>query len=373
MKTVNSFNVYQRYSKLGGIVTQTAVAAVFGVTLFAGANVAGAADWFPASVEVWTKPFDMDSPRRAVNYTPLAKAAQKRKICVSFPHVKDSYWLAVGFGVAQESKRLGIEMELFEAGGYGNLKTQIKQIRDCVANGAKGVVIGAISNVGLNDLIKEIRAKNIPVIDVINGVSSKEISAKSLVNFQEMGSKAGDYLVKRQGKKKTKVAWFPGPKGAAWVAAGEKGFTSAIKNSAVNIVVTKYGDTGALAQTKLINEVLDSNQDVDFLVGTAVTAEAAISVLRKRKLRDKIKVIAYYFTPGVYSGIRRQQILAAPTDSPVIQGRIAIDQVVRILEGKPYMKHVGPKISVVDKAALKNFDTASSMAPKGFRIIYTVK
>ncbi len=38
--------------------------------------------------------------------------------------------------------------------------------------------------------------KNIPVIDVINGISSPELSAKSLVSFGEMGAKAGEYLAK---------------------------------------------------------------------------------------------------------------------------------------------------------------------------------
>ena len=33
----------------------------------------------------------------------------------------------------------------------------------------------------------------------------------------------------------------------------------------------------------------------------------------------------------------------------VIQGRIAIDQATRLLEGKDLVKHVGPKIFVVDK------------------------
>ena len=55
--------------------------------------------------------------------------------------------------------------------------------------------------------------------------------------------------------------------------------------------------------------------------------------------------------------------MAAPTDSAVIQGRIAIDQAVRILEGKDYLKHVGPEIYVVDKSNIKSFDYASSLAP----------
>ena len=105
-------------------------------------------------------------------------SAKKWDICVSFPHMKDAYWMAVDYGVYAESKREAVKMTLVEAGGYTNLAKQISQIEDCVVNGAQAVVIGAISYDGLNNLVKEIRGKNIPVIDVINGMSSPDISAK---------------------------------------------------------------------------------------------------------------------------------------------------------------------------------------------------
>ena len=132
---------------------------------------ASAQDWYPYPVEVWNPPFDMASPRTTVDYVPLDKAEKAWDICVSFPHMKDAYWLAVDYGVVAESERLGVKMQLVEAGGYTNLNTQISQIEDCVARGAEAVVIGAISFDGMNNLVSEIRAKGIPVIDVINGIS----------------------------------------------------------------------------------------------------------------------------------------------------------------------------------------------------------
>src|SRR5262245_15035896 len=71
--------------------------------------------WYPFPVEVWDPPFNMDSPRTKVDYTPVEKAAQKWNICVSFPHMKDAYWIAVDYGVAEESKRQGVKMTLLEA------------------------------------------------------------------------------------------------------------------------------------------------------------------------------------------------------------------------------------------------------------------
>ena len=325
-------------------------------------------------VEVWDPPFDMASPRTTVDYEPLDQAEQKWDVCVSFPHMKDAYWMAVDYGVIDEAKRQGIALQLVEAGGYTNLNTQISQIEDCVSRGADAVIIGSISLDGLNNLVSEVRKKDIPVIDVINGISSPELSAKSLVSFGEMGAKAGEYLAKLHpaGGDAVKVAWFPGPPGAGWVEAGNQGFQEAVQGSAIEIVDTKYGDTGKEVQLKLVEDTLEAYPDINYIVGTAVTAEAATGLLRSRGLEEDIKVVSYYFTPGVDQGIRRGQILAAPTDSAVIQGRVSVDQAVRILEGKDYLKHVGPALYVIDESNIETFDRGSSLAPDDFRPTFTV-
>ena len=333
-----------------------------------------AEDWFPYGVEVWDPPFDMSSPRTDLDYQPLDSVSKPWEICVSFPHMKDAYWSAVNFGVVAEAQRLGVYMQLVEAGGYTNLNTQISQIEDCVSAGADAVIIGAISFDGLNNLVSEIRTKDVPVIDVINGMSSSELTAKSLVSFGEMGFKSGEYIASKHpsGSEPVKVAWFPGPPGAGWVEAGNTGFQEAVKSSAIEVVETKYGDTGKEVQLKLVEDTLEAHPDIDYIVGTAVTAEAAVGLLRARDLLDQIKIMSYYFTPGVYQGIQRGQILAAPTDSAVVQGRIAIDQAVRVLEGQDYQKHVGPKLYVIDESNVNSFDRNSSLAPDDFKPTFSV-
>jgi len=326
-------------------------------------------------VEVWKPAFDMNSPRTQQEYVRLDKAQKSWDICVSFPHMKDAYWTAVNYGIVSEAKRLGVKMHLVEAGGYTNLSKQISQIEDCISSGADALVVGAISFDGLNNVIKEAKQQGIPVIDIINGVSSKNIAAKSLVSFGEMGFKAGEYLAKLHpvGSEKVKVAWFPGPPGAGWVEAGNKGFQEAIKDSNINLVETKYGDTGKETQLKLVEDTLEAHPDINYIVGTAVTAEAAVVLLRSRQLTDQIKLMSYYYTPAIHRAIQYGQVLAAPTDSTVVQGRIAIDQAVRILENKPYKKHVGPILTVVDSFNIQEFNQSAALAPTNFRPVFQVK
>jgi protein TorT len=264
---------------------------------------------------------------------------------------------------------------LYEAGGYENLATQQNQIAECVAqNKADALIIGAISAVGLNSVIADYSTKGMPVIDLINGINSDEITARVAADFYDMGLAAGKYLTAlQQGTHKAaKVAWFPGPAGAAWVEAGDKGFRAALNGSSLSVVEGGFGDTGLAAQTRLIEAVLDSHPDIDFIAGTAVSAEAAVQVLQKRNLQQQIRIIAYYFGPGVYRAIKRGAILAAPSDSQAVLARISIDQAVRALEKQKMIRHLGVTIKMVDLKSLSEFDLNSSIAPAGFRPIFSV-
>ena len=331
--------------------------------------------WYPAQIDVWSPPFNTEHQHEIQQYTPPGHASRPWRICASIPHLKDDYWLAVNFGLISEAKQLGVALNLYEAGGYENLATQQSQIAECVAqNKADALIIGAISAVGLNSVIADYSAKGMPVIDLINGINSDKITARVAADFYDMGLAAGKYLTALQPDthKAANVAWFPGPAGAAWVEAGDKGFRAALNGSSLSVLEGGFGDTGMAVQTRLIETMLDTHPDIDFIVGTAVSAEAAVQVLQKRNLEQRIKIIAYYFGPGVYRAIKRGAILAAPSDSQAVLARISIDQAVRALEKQKMIRHLGVTIKMVDLKSLSEFDLNSSIVPAGFRPIFSV-
>jgi protein TorT len=293
---------------------------------------------------------------------------------VSIPHLKDDYWIGVNFGLIDEARRLGVGLQLFEAGGYGNLQIQRQQIQECMARGADGLIISAISADGLNDLVERYREKGIPVVDLINGMTAPGITARAAADFWDMGHAAARYLVGRQPEsgEVVQVAFFPGPSGAAWVTAADAGFRAGIRDSPIKVVTASNGDTGLAVQGDLVEQALDAHPELDYIVGTAVTAEAAVPILRRKGLSKQVQVMAYYYSPGVHRGITRGYILAAPTDRQALLARISLDQVVRALEDEAFVRHAALPVIIVARDNIRKIDTTAALPPRGFRPIFSV-
>ena len=57
-------------------------------------------EWWPITV------YDASSGENVeVDYVPLEQAAEPWNICVLFPHMKDSFWVAVAYGIVEEATR----------------------------------------------------------------------------------------------------------------------------------------------------------------------------------------------------------------------------------------------------------------------------
>jgi protein TorT len=145
-----------------------------------------------------------------------------------------------------------------------------------------------------------------------------------------------------------------------------------VEGSAVRVLEPRYGDTGREVQQRLVEDVLTASPEVRYIAGTAVTAEAAQGVVRERGLSGQVEILAFYMTPGVYTGIERGFILGAPADSMVIQGRIAVDQAVRALQGEDLIQHVGPKIFVVDQNNIGEVDRDTILPPENFSPVFNL-
>lgn len=324
-------------------------------------------------VSRWDPAYDFTQSPSDATYSPLDRASKKWKLCVVFPHLKDPYWVATNAGVMSHAEKIGVSVELFESGGYPNLDRQIQQVKNCAAGDYDAILLGTVSHDKMTPTVKE-ASKSMPVFATVNQIQPDGISGMVAVNWVDMGRAAGQYFAENypKGSKSVKVAWVPGPKTAGWVKFTDRGFREVVADTAVEIVTTKYGDTGSAIQRELVEDVLDEHPDVEYIAGNAVAIEAAMSVVRQRKLKGKVKLVADYFTPAMFRGVKRGLISSVPTDSAALQGVLSVDQAVRYLEKTVIADHIGPVIFNIDKSNVRSFPISESLAPTSFKPTFKI-
>ncbi|MGH7076324.1 MAG: TMAO reductase system periplasmic protein TorT [Stellaceae bacterium] len=306
-------------------------------------------------------------------YVPPKAAKKPWRIAILIPHLKDPYWLAASYGAMDESKRLGIKAELLAAQGYTDITGQLNQLDNVVAEGVNAIVLAPIGSHAEVQKVNQIIAKGIPVIDLINPLASEKVTAKRLVSYRVAANLAGQYLRRTVGAAKANVAVFPGPAGSGWAEDMLDGFKEAIHDRPnIKIIATKWGDTGKDVQMTLLQNVLQANPDVNYIVGNPVAASAAVNVLAQLGLSQKVKIISLIDSSPVVNYIKVGKIAMTPTDYTVQLGRLGIDAAVDKLDGRKIDFHTGTKLGEITNGNIGSFVWQSTFAPNGYSPVFKV-
>jgi len=298
------------------------------------------------------------------------------RIGVLFPHLKDPYWLAVNYGILTQAKKLNLSFKLLSAGGYSQADKQKKQLKQLFEEKVDGIILASISYTALDDLVAQISNAGLPVIEVVNDIYSPDIQAKALVSFYDMGYQAAKFVVNDTEKQQIKVGFFPGPKGSGWAPETLKGFFAVQRENPgkIRIFPPKWGDTDYQVQRQLIKDFIKKRPDIDYIVGNAVAAEVAVEVLAEMELSDRIKIVSTYIIPTIYEKVKTGEITAAPSDVTVAQGKMAMDMMLRILNGeKPgidFPFRAGPIIPVISKGNIAQYSYEEFFGQPEFKPVF---
>ncbi len=272
-------------------------------------------------------------------------------LCVLVPHFKDDYWLSVAFGLEQEAERQSVDLELFEAGGYQALKTQIAQIEECAERRMSGILLGAVSS-DHPDLLAALSdaTRSTLLFGLVNELHSDVLSGRVGVDWRDMGHILGLHLAARfpKGSAPMKAALVSGPVESGWAAPLEAGLRKGLSDSAVEIVQVYGADTGLRQQLDLVQEALLDYPEIDILIGSAPAVEAAMGVFRTRAPgANQPLLFSTYVNHSTKRGLLNGNIQAAPFDDPTLQGILAVRLAVAVLDRSHTENHTGPPITLL--------------------------
>jgi simple sugar transport system substrate-binding protein len=181
----------------------------------------------------------------------------------------ESGWRTAETNAAREAARQrGVDLRISDA--QQRQENQIKALRAFIAQGVDGILLAPVVATGWDQVLREAKAANIPVILVDRLIETQDpnlyLSAVTSDQVLE-GRMAGDWLVKTAANRDCPVVELQGTVGSSPAIARKKGFDEAVaKSPNIKVVRSQSGDfTRAKAK-----EVMESA--IKSLGGTRICA-----------------------------------------------------------------------------------------------------
>jgi protein TorT len=324
--------------------------------------------WWPLNV------FDFDQkPAKLVAYTPrLKKATKPWNICILVPHMKDSFWVAVDYGLVTEAQRQGVKLTILAAGGYDQLPKQLSQFDDCMASKPDAIITAPISESAFGDKVKQGLAAGIPQIAAFNPVFKVPFTAKVAVDVWTDSNMVGKYIVEHANSKAENVLAFPGPQQSGWAEDSLEGFKAAIKDSSIKLLDAKFGDNGVDIQRKLIEDGLQSFPDTNIIFGTAPAVEAAVGAVAAAGMKGNVDIYAAHDNIAAFDLLKKGEIQGVCVLFGVAQAQIAIDLAVRAIEKDLPLTNVNTAPVVVTQANMASVNLNEAFGPANWQPVFAV-
>lgn len=264
------------------------------------------------------------------------------RIGVLFPHINDLYFNTASWAVMSHARRLGVDVTLYTAGSYANFGDQRMQLQYLAGNArVDGILLTSVDYDKMDSYVLDADRAGIPVVALINDIRAPAIRAKIYAPFFDIGSTLCQYVLQHADTHDVRVAFFPGPETSEWAPATYQGFVACSSQSGkggkkLTLIDPLYGDTRPDVQRLRLN-TLDNpeHHHIDYIIGNAVAAVEAVAYLKDHaRYHPTAKILSTYITPTVYEEIRQGHITAAPSDQTISQCQVALDMMVRILNGE---------------------------------------
>jgi len=270
----------------------------------------------------------------AIDNMPTVEASKKYKFGLTVPHLKDEFWIAFAYGCEDEAKKLGIDLAIVEAGGYGKIITQVNQIEDFVTKGYDAIILGATDYEGPAIAVSEAWKKNVPVVAGSNLINESHTPG-AYTNYIAAAAGQADYIGRNNPT--AKVAFLNGPAGAYWSTQIIEAFKDTLKKyPGVELVIDKYHDMDIITAMNVASDIVQKYPDIDYIGNASdFQAKGVIDALRSfGKKPGEIGVTCLTMGSEAFELFKEGWIQYAIAERSVLCGRLCVRMAVKILEGE---------------------------------------
>ena len=296
-------------------------------------------------------------------------AKKKYVIAVALPNMPDPSWQSVWYGAQAQAQKLGLDARIADAGGYNKLDVQVSQLENFIQLKVDGIIIGAVQPDGVAPVLQRAAAAGIKIVDAFIYENSGRAGGRVINDQREIGAAEAGYLGRTLGGRGNVVMLY-GPAGNTTLLARGHGFKEALQKQypEMKILAERFSDlsrTEGLKQMEDLLQAFPGRINGVYTGGSFLADGAADAVLATRA--GKILIATASPNPGTIDRIKRGEIHMTADQQNVMQGRIAINVLVGLLNGERVPELIVPPIRELTVQNIGNVDWALSLPPAGWK------
>jgi ABC-type sugar transport system substrate-binding protein len=295
-----------------------------------------------------------------------AAAQDKGQIAVMLPAAGDPYFKLKSFGYVDEGKKLGYDVTVYDAGGYGNLSRQVSQIEDVIQRGVDAIVLVPASSDGTVPVVEKAVDSGIPVIN--DGIATNTPKVTGFVGEDSyvMGEMLGVHIAEALGGKGN-VAMLSGPAGLDLTNYRVNGFKDYIALfPEIHLVAEKFTSTSSAETMNVMQDFLQAQPEINAVYTfNGPIAIGAVQALRAAgRQPGEVVVTTMDLEVETERLMRDGWIQMTVVSQPVTMARLAVRRAVEAARGEEIPGVTLTQESVVTKDTLDTVDLSGQEVPE---------
>jgi D-allose transport system substrate-binding protein len=283
------------------------------------------------------------------------KAAE---VAVLLKTLANPFWQQMKEGVEAESKKLGVQVDVFASPSESDVAAQLTLFEDLLNKNYKAIAFAPLSSVNLVQVVAKAYKKGLFLVNLdekidMNSLKQAGANVEAFVTTDNVavGKKGADFIIQKLGEKGGKVAIIEGRAGVASGEARKKGATEAFKAAKnIDLVASQPADWDRLRALDVATNTLQRTPDLAaFYCCNDTMALGAVQAVQNLGKGGKIIIVGTDGIPEAIKAIEAGRLTATVAQDPAKVGSTGLDLLVDAMKsGKQIALDAEPKFVPID-------------------------
>lgn len=282
-----------------------------------------------------------------------SSAASTQKVGLSLSTLNNPFFVQIRAGAQAEAKKLGVDLTVTDA--QNDASQQANQLENFTSSGLGAIIVNPVDSDATGPAARSVNKSGIPLVAVDRSVNGAETDTLVASDNTAGGVLAAKALAEKLGGQGTIVV-LQGQAGTSASRERGAGFTEGLKAyPGIKVVAKQPADWDRTKGLDVMTNLLQANPDINGVF--AENDEMALGAIKAlgSKAGKSVSVIGFDGTPDGLKAVADGSLYASVAQQPKELGRIAVENALRVAEGKTVEKTVMVPVKVVTEENVAEF------------------